>query len=172
MGYKSVAHYLIQTRRSDINAEENADAVNPVSAKMSLPFLEEEGVDENPLGLVNPSFEANGDQVSAKRWLPFSDLQPKSKQIGSPETIETLTPSSEPSSDSIARTLRSSIKKPLNPTSENDAGQVSAEKSLLVSDVNAKSEDAKYSEAMKPLIVSKPNPDSIAGRLRSRLKNP
>ncbi|XVF17759.1 hypothetical protein REPUB_Repub10bG0151400 [Reevesia pubescens] len=38
MGFKSVAHYLIQTRRVQTNIEKNPDSVDQVSAKRSLSF--------------------------------------------------------------------------------------------------------------------------------------
>ncbi|XP_050208476.1 uncharacterized protein LOC126657754 [Mercurialis annua] len=42
LGYKSVAHYLIQTRRSQTTGEVNLPTVNQVSAKRSLPFSDME----------------------------------------------------------------------------------------------------------------------------------
>ncbi|OMO56772.1 hypothetical protein CCACVL1_26283 [Corchorus capsularis] len=38
MGFKSVAHYLIQTQRVQTNIEKNPDSINQVSAKRSLSF--------------------------------------------------------------------------------------------------------------------------------------
>lgn len=38
LGYKSVAHYLIQTRRGETNSEEKANTKDPISAKRSLAF--------------------------------------------------------------------------------------------------------------------------------------
>ncbi|KAL2499739.1 Uncharacterized protein Adt_25289 [Abeliophyllum distichum] len=42
LGYKSVAHYLIQTRRSNTQSDENVGTKVPVSAKRSLPFSDTE----------------------------------------------------------------------------------------------------------------------------------
>nr|XP_043608005.1 uncharacterized protein DDB_G0288805-like [Erigeron canadensis] len=42
LGYKSVAHYLIQTRRSDPNSEKKEESKTPVTAKRSLSFSSEE----------------------------------------------------------------------------------------------------------------------------------
>ncbi|XP_020217404.1 LOW QUALITY PROTEIN: cell division cycle-associated protein 7 [Cajanus cajan] len=131
LGYKSVAHYLIQTRRS-VNGEKNADASNPVSAKRSLPFSDVDDkkspeANEN-LGLLKPLAETEGDgaEVSAKRSLLFSDEKdqpekvecsdtPKPLQLKKNKCSDTkklLASSSKPSSDSIAGRLRSRLKKP------------------------------------------------------------
>ncbi|KAG4993465.1 hypothetical protein JHK86_030292 [Glycine max] len=130
LGYKSVAHYLIQTRRSEIDVKKNADASNPVSAKRSLPFSDVDKsleVNENHLESLKPLAESEGDdaEVSAKRLL-FSDKQnqlekvecsdtPKPLQLEKNEcsgTKKPLASSSKPSSDSIAGRLRSRLKKP------------------------------------------------------------
>ncbi|RDY10993.1 Cell division cycle-associated 7-like protein, partial [Mucuna pruriens] len=132
LGYKSVAHYLIETRRAETNVEKNADASNPVSAKRSLPFSDVDSksleVSENDLGSLKPLTETEGDgaQVSSKRLLRFSDEQDQHEKVE-----------------------RSDTTKPLQ---------------------HKKNE---YSETRKPLAFSsKPCPDSIAGRLRPRLKKP
>ncbi|KAK7406602.1 hypothetical protein VNO78_08231 [Psophocarpus tetragonolobus] len=130
LGYKSVAHYLIQTRRSEIDMEKNADASNPVSAKRSLPFSDMDNksleVNENHLESLKPlpETEDGGAEVSAKRLL-FSDGQdqlekiesldtPKSHQLETNKCLDTKKPlasSSKPSLDSIAGRLRSRLKK-------------------------------------------------------------
>lgn len=122
MGYKSVAHYLIQTRRhSDIDVEKNADASNPVSAKRSLPFSDE--VNENKLESLKPlaETESDGDEVAAKRSLPFSDKKDQLEKVEGSNTIEKvecsdttkpLASSTKPCPDSIAGRLRSRAKKP------------------------------------------------------------
>ncbi|KAL2348436.1 hypothetical protein Fmac_002436 [Flemingia macrophylla] len=130
LGYKSVAHYLIQTRCS-VDVEKNADASNPVSAKRSLPFSDVDKspeVNENHLGSLKPLAENDGDdaEVSVKRLLLFSDEQnqpekvecsdtPKPPQLGKKKCSDTLKPlasSSQPCSDSISGRLRSRLKKP------------------------------------------------------------
>lgn len=85
MGYKSVAHYLIQTRRSEIDEKKNADASDPVSAKRSLPFSDVDKsleVNENHLESLKPLAESEGDdaEVSAKRLL-FSDKQDRKSVV-------------------------------------------------------------------------------------------
>ncbi|OIW10972.1 hypothetical protein TanjilG_22779 [Lupinus angustifolius] len=133
-GYKSVAHYLIQTRRSEIDVKENEDAaVNPVSAKRSLPFSDVEingslDVNENHQGPSKPLTETGSDgEVSAKRSLLFSEVQDQPEKVECSDTIKPLqhenvecsdtmkpvAPSPAPNSDSIAGRLRSRVKKTL-----------------------------------------------------------
>ncbi|KAI4327510.1 hypothetical protein L6164_019960 [Bauhinia variegata] len=57
LGYKSVAHYLIQTRRD----AKDADAPNPVSAKRSLPFSDTEAET-----LSNESLEDNNNHLGSE----------------------------------------------------------------------------------------------------------
>ncbi|KAJ1419096.1 Zinc-finger domain of monoamine-oxidase A repressor R1 [Sesbania bispinosa] len=143
LGYKSVAHYLIQTRRADINAEKNADAFNPVSAKRSLPFSDVDiskshEVNDNNVGSLKPLAETRsvGDEVSAKRLLIFSDEQDQLEKVKGLDTMKQL--------EKVSDTM-----KQLQP------------------------EKVECSDAMKPLASSsKPCSDSIAGRLRSRLRKP
>ncbi|XP_061341986.1 uncharacterized protein LOC133288277 [Gastrolobium bilobum] len=135
LGYKSVAHYLIQTRRSDIDEEKNADSPNPVSAKRSLTFSDGDvnefpEVNENHLGSLKPPIaetKSDGDVVSAKKSLVFSDKQDQLEKVECWDDIKSLqkekvessgtmkqplASSSKPCSDSIAGRLRSRLKKP------------------------------------------------------------
>ncbi|XP_027362661.1 cell division cycle-associated protein 7 [Abrus precatorius] len=128
LGYRSVAHYLIQTRRSDINVEKNAVASNSVSAKRSLPFSdvdnESHEVENHPGSLKPLAEKGDGEEVSAKRSLFFSSEQdlekvdcsdtPKSLQLKKKvcsNTMKQLASSSKSLSDSIAGRLRSRLKK-------------------------------------------------------------
>ncbi|MED6167391.1 hypothetical protein PIB30_002362 [Stylosanthes scabra] len=124
LGYKSVAHYLIQTRRSDKDVEKSADS-NSASAKWSLPFSEVEvnecaEVKDIPAGLVKPlgNTESNGDEVKTKR----SSLN----HAVFNESIE------------IKEACVESVK-PLAETESNGA-EVSAKRSLLFSDVQDQAE--------------------------------
>ena len=90
--------------------------------------------------------------VSAKRSLPFSDVEINE----SPEVKENQLGSLKP----LAET-------------ESDGDEVSAKRSLLFSDVQDQIEKVECSATMKPLSSSsKPCSDSIAGRLRPRVKKP
>ena len=101
--------------------------------------------------------------VSAKRSLPFSDVD-KSLEVNE-NHLESLKPLAE---------------------TEGDGAEVSA-KRLLFSDEQSQVEKVECSDTPKPLQLeknecsgtkkplassSKPSSDSIAGRLRSRLKKP
>ncbi|KAM7262877.1 hypothetical protein ACFE04_000560 [Oxalis oulophora] len=75
LGFKSVAHYLIQTKREE--TEKNPDPVDQTSAKRSLifsnpsmdsPEIEKEGKHQTSPNAVNEN------PVSAKRSLPFSNI--------------------------------------------------------------------------------------------------
>ncbi|GLU13637.1 hypothetical protein SLE2022_302620 [Rubroshorea leprosula] len=64
MGFKSVAHYLIQTRQAQTNVEKNPENRDPVSAKRSLSFPDAEAHPEEPyrddsnhLGISKPQSE-------------------------------------------------------------------------------------------------------------------
>lgn len=149
MGYKSVAHYLIQTRRLDAKVEQNADASNPVSAKRSLPFPVEEAlsnesleVTENRVGSLKPPCEGDGGQVSVKRSLPFNDVQHD----------------------------KDGCLDAMKPQSEGDGGQGSAKRSPF-SDVQDTHEKFESLDAVKPTASSTEiREDSVARRLRPRLE--
>ncbi|MCI00963.1 zinc-finger of monoamine-oxidase A repressor R1, partial [Trifolium medium] len=85
LGYKSVAHYLIQTRRSDTDVEKNDDGPNPVSVKRS-PLSDEDDksheVNETKLGFMQPIAE-----TVAKRSLTCPD-----EQLVKLEKVEGLDP--------------------------------------------------------------------------------
>ncbi|KAM3757200.1 hypothetical protein ACB098_02G170500 [Castanea mollissima] len=112
LGFKSVAHYLIQTRRLQTNLDKNADVTKQVSAKRSLPFsdveAESEGslkVDSIHLGSFKSQSEAKSEdkfesekqtspipgtnnQVSARRSLPFSGIGVQSVNMTSSTEVE------------------------------------------------------------------------------------
>lgn len=97
MGYKSVAHYLIQTRRSQTNLEKDPENENQISAKRPLlfPNKSEESLQagENLLGTASLLAEDSKKEddvnvekhnkmqsslISAKRSLPFLDSEEES----------------------------------------------------------------------------------------------
>jgi hypothetical protein len=101
LGYKSVAHYLIQTRRANTDdVEKNDDASNPVSAKRSLPFSDDGN--ENKLGSMQSLAEAetDGGEVATKRSLIFPDEQDqlaKLEKVEGLDTVKALASSTKPS---------------------------------------------------------------------------
>ncbi|KAF8015539.1 hypothetical protein BT93_H1152 [Corymbia citriodora subsp. variegata] len=86
LGFKSVAHYLIQTCRLQVKEEETSDTIVHASAKRSLPFSDMEKVanvspvliDDDAIALAKSESdpevvrENSAGHVSVKRSLPFS----------------------------------------------------------------------------------------------------
>ncbi|GAV90053.1 zf-4CXXC_R1 domain-containing protein [Cephalotus follicularis] len=113
MGFKSVAHYLIQTKREKTHSEKDPDIINEVPAKRSLSFqyMEEASqespqIDDSNVRSLKPQIEENGNedyksekenkiqaspnavadnQFSAKRSLLFSNIEAQSNVIKSAE---------------------------------------------------------------------------------------
>ncbi|XP_055805424.1 uncharacterized protein LOC129874198 [Solanum dulcamara] len=66
LGYKSVAHYLIQTHRATVSTENN---LTPFSAKRSLPFSDMEGTtkDEGLCEMKPVAYDANEPNLAPER---------------------------------------------------------------------------------------------------------
>ncbi|KAL5099338.1 hypothetical protein RYX36_003665 [Vicia faba] len=155
LGYKSVAHYLIQTRRAE-DVEKNDDTSNPVSdtdvkkndvsyalsAKRSLPFSDADNND-NKLGLMQSPTETDGDEVAAKRLLIFPDEQVQLEKV-------------EGGSDAPDEQVQ---------LEKVEGGLDTHDEQVQLEKVEGGSETRKVLASS-----SKPNPDSVAGRLRSRTK--
>ncbi|AES94798.2 putative Zinc-finger domain of monoamine-oxidase A repressor R1 [Medicago truncatula] len=171
LGYKSVAHYLIQTRCSDTvektddtcnlvsdtDVEKIDDASNLVSdtdvekiddASNLVSDTDVEKIDDASNPVLDTDVEKNGDAsnpVSVKRSLPFSDEVNENK-LGPMQSLA---------------------------EAEADGDKVLAKRSLIFPDEQDKVEKSEGSNTVKLLASStKPTPDSIAGRLRSRVKKP
>ncbi|KAI4325848.1 hypothetical protein MLD38_031212 [Melastoma candidum] len=91
MGFKSVAHYLIETKSSQLKLETDADSSAHLLAKRSLPFSEltildlPDGNTRDPK-VDNSSLTKDGDlacQVLAKRTLNFSSDGNNAKDVKS-----------------------------------------------------------------------------------------
>ncbi|KAI3503135.1 hypothetical protein L1887_31571 [Cichorium endivia] len=78
LGYKSVAHYLIQTRRADSNSEKNEKTENLV--KRSLPFSKEDNEDGNVIE-IQSSDESRGKNAKLENSNnpESSDLESESR---------------------------------------------------------------------------------------------
>ncbi|KAK6129050.1 hypothetical protein DH2020_037211 [Rehmannia glutinosa] len=63
LGYKSVAHYLIQTRRASTDSDKNVGTQVPISAKRSLPFSDIEVTKEED-DFSKPSIEHSNTEES------------------------------------------------------------------------------------------------------------
>ncbi|KAF5752930.1 hypothetical protein HS088_TW01G00848 [Tripterygium wilfordii] len=72
LGFKSVAHYLIQTQRSQNNVEKDSGSLNQVSAKRSLPFS-----DMETLSTESPA--VNNDQLGSLKTKADEKREGESK---------------------------------------------------------------------------------------------
>ncbi|XP_030973457.1 uncharacterized protein LOC115993651 [Quercus lobata] len=183
LGFKSVAHYLIQTRRLQTNLDKNADVTKQVSAKRSLPFsdveVESEGslkVESIHLGSFKSQPEAKSEdkfegekqtspipgtnnQVSARRSLPFSDIGVQSVNLTSAEVengVDDLPGLAKPQTG--------------NGTDDQFKGEKEKEPHFTDKEHGDRNNDLKSSSKLKkkhalPIV---PSPDSIAGILRQK----
>lgn len=181
LGFKSVAHYLIQTRRLQTNLDKNADVTKQVSAKRSLPFSDVEAVSEGSLkvdGIHLGSFKSQSEsedkfegekqtspipgtnnQVSARRSLPFSDIGVQSVNLTSAEIengVDDLPGLAKPQTG--------------NSTDDQFKGEKEKEPHFTDKEHGDRNNDLKSSSKIKkkhalPIV---PIPNSVAGRLRQR----
>ena len=170
LGYKSVAHFLIQTRRLEENLVNKQDAVSEVSVKRSLAFSDVEPVSKDPVKVTDDKpvsseefkdkgddeFKNNNDaQDSAKQSFLFSD----GKQIVSKVSMEkemdqenTTTPKLKQisstlvtvDSDSIAGRLKQRCRK------RNDCDEEMSGVSQAVNGVLPENEVEKQIEVLPP----------------------
>ena len=181
LGFKSVAHYLIQTRRLQTNLDKNADVTKQVSAKRSLPFSDVEAESDGSLkvdGIHLGSFKSQSEsedkfegekqtspipgtnnQVSARRSLPFSDMGVQSVNLTSAEVengVDDLPGLAKPQTG--------------NSTDDQFKGEKEKEPHFTDKEHGDRNNDLKSSSKLKkkhalPIV---PIPNSVAGRLRQR----
>ncbi|KAJ0450475.1 putative transcription factor C2H2 family [Helianthus annuus] len=176
-GYKSVAHYLIQTRRSDPNIETNEKSDTQVCAKRSLPFSKEEGVAE---GVAEKS-----ENVELKEKNPEEEVNnekpPELQSTDKSEAILAKNESFESNDKNLEAEVNSDEKPPelqSSDKSETEVNEGENEKSELT---NGEDKVNNTIEEVKTVVLTpetKPGSrkkrcsivlgDSIAGRLRSR----
>ena len=187
MGFKSVAHYLIQTRRLQLNLDTNADVTNQVSAKRPLPFSDVKAESEGSLKVDSihlKSFKSQSEvkseedkfeiekenkmqttpipgknQVSARRSLPFSDIGVQSGNMTSAEV--------ENGVEDLPR-----LAKPQsgNNTDDQFKGEKEKEQHFTNKQLGDSNNDLESYPKLKRKhsLPIEPSPDSIAGRLRQR----
>ncbi|CAL9026944.1 unnamed protein product [Prunus brigantina] len=182
LGFKSVAHYLIQTQRSQKNLGENPETTNQVSAKRSLHFPDVDASCEeilkdhcNDIVMIKPLAEhkiddelksekendtqssSNPDinnQTSAKRSLSFPDVVQQSENFGSPELDHKV-------GDHLG------LPKLQSESSRDDLkGEKENEIHLMDMKLGDSSHETSSKHKMKPALAIEPC--SIAGRLRQR----
>lgn len=181
LGFKSVAHYLVQTRRLQTNLDKNVDASNQVSAKRSLPFSDIEAqpkgsleVDSILLQSLKPQAEVKSEdefksekenkmqsspnpgsnnKISARRSLPFSA---QSGNLNPPEVDDLHGLSKSHSEDKTDDQFKGEKEKELH-YMDQEHGHSS----------NVMENHLKVNKRALPNYQS---PDSIAGRFRQRCR--
>ena len=197
LGFKSVAHYLIQTRRLQTNLDKNADVTKQVSAKRSLPFSDVEAVSEGSLkvdGIHLGSFKSQSEsedkfegekqtspipgtnnQVSARRSLPFSDIGVQSVNLTSAEVENGVDEQSVNLTSAEVENGVDDLPGLANPQTGNSTddqfkGEKEKEPHFTDKEHGDRNNDLKSSSKLKKkhALPIVPIPNSIAGRLRQR----
>lgn len=101
LGYKSVAHYLMQTRRSNPDSDKTAGMKVPVSAKRSLPFSDFDAtpqkddlsqLDRESSGTTNPQLTIKNDFPCTESSKAHKNLSiSKPEFLRSDDELETCT---------------------------------------------------------------------------------
>ncbi|KAK2657363.1 hypothetical protein Ddye_010415 [Dipteronia dyeriana] len=170
LGFKSVAHYLIETHRMQTNLDKNPETVNQASSvKRSLSFKDMEALleesskvdkdqrDNNDLDiekeniLQNHSNAINNHQTAAKRSLPFSYIEAEPEN-NSTEEIKVLN--------------HIELSKPRLEDQRDSGVKDEQEKKLHYTDEQIALKSSPKPKKKRAAVV--PSPDSIAGRLRHR----
>ncbi|GFP80949.1 cell division cycle-associated 7-like protein [Phtheirospermum japonicum] len=145
LGYKSVAHYLIQTRRSDSDLKKNVCSPVPGSAKRSLPFSDIEitkGDDDHS--------KFSGELLSDTDHHPRTQPEPEKNKEGANSVTEMETTITD---------------HPLL-TDSNESSKCLISESLESGDGDK--EKSPKSNKRKHVRYYVSTPDSIGGRLRQR----
>lgn len=202
LGYKSVAHYLIQTRRAQTDKENNVVSKVPVSAKRSLAFSNTEVTGEDS-DLTKPSHEcSNPNSISiSNRESTDCKLAPESgdkplpypaddaltkDQVDHPLKPEVGKDSPEFDDDKesihVACTVCVNVidvkTEPLNDEvivevfERGGDDAYEIEKEESVPDINCGIESATSPKSTKKRVGYEPAPDSIGRRLRMRRAGP
>ncbi|XP_057501703.1 uncharacterized protein LOC130785535 [Actinidia eriantha] len=164
LGFKSVSHYLIQTRRQETDSDKIPSTRVPASAKRSLPFSDTDGTLEgmkSPISNNNDSILVTPKHEDNETDDEFKDE--KRKEMDVPENKHGAIDISSGSNQDHNK------KSELNSESSDHYGELS----------KPESEDSKTSEILysctgsRPKLKRKshtpePSADSIAGRLRQR----
>lgn len=143
LGFKSVAHYLIQTRLSETNLEENQVTKDPVSAKRSLPF---EDIDEPS----HRNESLNTDEITKPLSEDTEEFSQPKETLISHENLKLLSVDTKDENDQ----LKEDKADPKNVDSKPEIISVSPE------------EESKLKKVPSP--ATEVNLNSIAGRLRYR----
>ncbi|XP_021905125.1 uncharacterized protein LOC110820058 [Carica papaya] len=181
LGFRSVAHYLIQTGRLQTNLEKNQDTTNQV--KRSLSFSAIEGpldVNDNPHKTSGPQAEdvqdndwkdekeieavsniPTNNENSFRRSLSFSFTESQAENKEATDVVTEVHDDHLKLSDSQVE------------DKSNDAMKNEKDKELTMTDKEQSSNSIAMESSSKSMrkrqrLITEPNPDTIAGRLRLR----
>ncbi|KAL5752832.1 hypothetical protein ACOSP7_023022 [Xanthoceras sorbifolium] len=180
LGFKSVAHYLIQTRRLQSNLEKNPDTINQASAKRSLSFKDSEALSKESLKVdtvdlgtskLSEDRKDNNDldtekenklqkypdattnhQTAAKRSLTFSYIEAEPENNSTDIDVKVLN--------------QFGFSKPQLEDQRDSGFRDEQEKKLHYTDKDIALKGCPKPKKKRAAII--PSPDSIAGRLRQR----
>ncbi|KAG8384466.1 hypothetical protein BUALT_Bualt04G0120700 [Buddleja alternifolia] len=194
LGYKSVAHYLIQTRRSNTESDKDIGTNAPISVKRSLPFSEIEVMQgEDDLSKSNnenlnsdPVYEVGKEFGDSKMVLetggePLSIATPSKDQFEYPLKPESEKSCSENKNEKEDNFLVDSELDKAATESQNESSNY--DKGLMLSETLERGNDNEITKednngfvehetspisTKKRVRVERTTPDSIAGRLKMR----
>ncbi|OWM66296.1 hypothetical protein CDL15_Pgr013513 [Punica granatum] len=155
LGYKSVAHFLIQTRRAQTNEEETDDLVIHSSVKRSLPFSEiEETVTEEPLESNDNETRTSDGEIEGEEKESIHAHAKRSLAFSGKEAEETV--------DGEGNTSTGVLEPKVEGTPEQHKSDEDEPEVQVIDKENNAKPKRKYA------ISAEPGQDSIGGRLRQR----
>ncbi|KAL0377782.1 UNVERIFIED_CONTAM: Cell division cycle-associated 7-like protein [Sesamum radiatum] len=181
LGYKSVAHYLIQTRRSNRDSDKDVGTKVPNSAKRSLPFSDIEVTKgENDLSKksseyfnTDPQSEFDkefGDIKVAPESGPEPLLEPAVASQSYEQVEFTLSPEpeeNEPTKDSFLTESSNFCNGLVSETLERGDDDEIKEPKIIMDNKDLVAPETSPKSTKKRVLCEVP-PDSIAARLRQR----
>ncbi|KAF7135745.1 hypothetical protein RHSIM_Rhsim08G0106600 [Rhododendron simsii] len=168
LGFKSVAHYLIQTQRSQPDSDKNSGTKLPASSKKSLVFSEVEATSEG--SKLSISNDENLSLVTTKDEENKTDDKLKGVKIEETGFVENEHGDSDIASKSSQEPDEKSAL-----TSESSESELEGKKEEKLqvpdykhSDNHVPLESSPKLKRKSPHPIAEPTPDSIGGRLRQR----
>ncbi|CAA7387682.1 unnamed protein product [Spirodela intermedia] len=173
LGFKSVAHFLIQTRRHPVDGDGEVVPALPVSAQRSLPFTDEEEparTTENPR--KRRKKEAESTPGAEETMEKVGDVDGEKGSHSPDEDVakgcgeERTQGREEPDRGCVSDRDRRNGGKDQRRTSADSVAGGPTESNQKPGGNKGRSRGGR----LLPVDVMRPSPDSIAGRLRSRMK--
>ncbi|KZV24984.1 hypothetical protein F511_01954 [Dorcoceras hygrometricum] len=178
LGYKSVAHYLMQTHRSNPDLDKTSVMKVPVSAKRSLPFSDLDATPQEDDDLSRPDRECSGatnnPQLTIKNNFPCTESSENHNDI-KPTQPEVLCSYDEHNLETTTRQLTLRNEFLCTEASEDHKDFLIPKPEVLCSGDEQETGTNQNSVASETRLEStkkrahlEPSTDSIAGRLRQR----